>query len=108
LGEREFPLHGVDPSQCPSDGNVYCVVPVDISGGWSVSARNFAIPNNGNTTDDETCAVLSRAELERLADFIACKLVLHGEHSQGFMVHAVDEYGSEVVKVAIAAPRNEP
>jgi hypothetical protein len=73
-----------------------------------VSARNFTIPNNGNTIDDETCAVLSRPELARLADLIASKLAPHGEHSQGFMVYAVDEHGSEVVKVAIAAPRNKP
>jgi hypothetical protein len=73
-----------------------------------LSARNFAIPNNGNTIDDETCAVLPRPELARLADFIASKLAPHGEHSRGFMVYAVDEYGSEVVKIAIAAPRNKP
>ena len=73
-----------------------------------MSARNFIIPNNGNTIDDETCAVLSRPELARLADLIASKLASKGGHSQGFMVYAVDEYGSEVVKVAIAAPRNEP
>jgi hypothetical protein len=39
-------------------------------------------------------------------DLIASKLTPHGEHSRGFMVYAVDENGSEVVKVAVAAARN--
>jgi hypothetical protein len=73
-----------------------------------VSARKFAIPNDGNTIDRETCAVLSRPELARLADLIASTLAPHGERSHGFLVYAVDEKGNEVVKVAISAARNEP
>jgi hypothetical protein len=72
-----------------------------------VSARNLAVSNDSCTIDDETCAVLSRPELERLADLLAYKLAPRGEHSQGFMVYAVDEHGSDVVKIVIASPQKK-
>ncbi len=73
-----------------------------------MNVRNVPVANNGDTIDDEAYAVMSRPEVARLADFIASKLAPDGEHSQGFMVYAVDETGSEVVRVAVAVGQNKP
>jgi hypothetical protein len=73
--------------------------PIDNSGGWNVSARNFfPVARNG----DQACSVLSRPEVARLADFIASELAQDEKHSQRFMVYAVDKHGSEVIKLMVA------
>jgi hypothetical protein len=69
-----------------------------------VSARNlFHVSGNGNAADDQSGNVLSRLEVAVLAAFVASELAQDGELK--FMVYAVDEYGTEIIKVSDTSTR---